>query len=440
MFVEHNLIKNIKIFTLAFTLTVVLIQLSRFISPLAIIHSSYIFLAWMPLCVMLSILFIFGWRGVVPVLCGMFCTNLWNFHLSFLQTAVMLGSQTFVVLCACAILRWQLGTRWRYGLTSRYVWQRLFWLGLVTPIGIKCSMYLVGSFFDFPLKISTFFGDADAIFTVVDLLSLFTAVLIYNMLFYYLTRMIVSPHFAQILWRRDIAPSLGKEKRAFTLSWLAALSVLLLLLCTPYENDFIAGYLVPVFFIIFTLGVGNLRYPFLNLTWAVSTLCLLNYHQNFLQGVETEYSLAFILAVLISFSVCLLYMVRIYHRSEWLNRRWHLQALTDPLTLLPNFRALEQAPEQEAGKSFCCLRIDNLEFMSRHYGLMMRVHCIRSICRTLLPLMQENEKLYQLPGSELLLVLSGPETEGRLQHMVNILNSRQIHWNNTGLDMGYGAA
>ena len=56
MFVEHNLIKNIKIFTLAFTLTVVLIQLSRFISPLAIIHSSYIFLAWMPLCVMLSIL------------------------------------------------------------------------------------------------------------------------------------------------------------------------------------------------------------------------------------------------------------------------------------------------------------------------------------------------------------------------------------------------
>ncbi len=54
--------------------------------------------------------------------------------------------------------------------------------------------------------------------------------------------------------------------------------------------------------------------------------------------------------------------------------------------------------------------------------------------------MQENEKLYQLPGSELLLVLSGPETEGRLQHMVNILNSRQIHWNNTGLDMGYGAA
>lgn len=104
MFVEHNLIKNIKIFTLAFTLTVVLIQLSRLISPLAVIHSNYIFLAWMPLCVMLSILFIFGWRGVVPILCGMFCTNLWNLHLSFLQTAVMIGSQAFCSpVCLCNI-------------------------------------------------------------------------------------------------------------------------------------------------------------------------------------------------------------------------------------------------------------------------------------------------------------------------------------------------
>lgn len=173
--------------------------------------------------------------------------------------------------------------------------------------------------------------------------------------------MIVSPHFAQILWRRDIAPSLSKEKRAFTLSWLAALSVLLLLMCTPYENDFIAGYTVPVFFIIFTLGVGKIRYPFLNLTGCFNALPS-ELQPELLQGVLTEYSLAFILAVLISFSVCLLYMVRIYHRSEWLNRRWHLQALTDPLTLLPNFRALEQAPEQEAGKSFaaCALIILSL--------------------------------------------------------------------------------
>lgn len=95
--------------------------------------------------------------------------------------------------------------------------------------------------------------------------------------------------------------------------------------------------------------MGKLSYPLLNLSWAISALCLLVYNRNFLQGVGSEYSLAFILSVLISFSICLLYMVCIYQRSEWLNRQWHGQALTDPLTRLPNIRALEQ---------FCCREQD----------------------------------------------------------------------------------
>ncbi|EOG4430307.1 TPA: hypothetical protein ACGBLM_003700, partial [Salmonella enterica subsp. enterica serovar Panama] len=44
-----NVLKNIKIFLLAFCLTVPAILLSRLISPRATIDSSYIFLAWLPL-------------------------------------------------------------------------------------------------------------------------------------------------------------------------------------------------------------------------------------------------------------------------------------------------------------------------------------------------------------------------------------------------------
>ncbi|EAA9687382.1 EAL domain-containing protein, partial [Salmonella enterica] len=165
-----------------------------------------------------------------------------------------------------------------------------------------------------------------------------------------------------------------------------------------------------------------------------------SYNRNFLQGVGSEYSLAFILSVLISFSICLLYMARINQRSEWLNRQWHSQALTDPLTQLPNLRALEQFLLQDAGQSVCYLRMENLEFLSRHYGMQMRVHCEREVFRVLQPLLLEKEKIFHLPGSELLLVLTGPETEARLQYMLNVLNNRKIYWNNTGLDMEYGAS
>jgi hypothetical protein len=70
----------------------------------------------------------------------------------------------------------------------------------------------------------------------------------------------------------------------------------------------------------------------------------------------------------------------------------------------------------------------------------MRVHCKRVITASLQPLLQKDEKLFQLPGSELVLVLLGPETAERLQHMVDQLNSRKIFWNNTGLDIEFGAS
>ncbi|WP_001112935.1 MASE1 domain-containing protein, partial [Salmonella enterica] len=84
-----NVLKNIKIFLLAFCLTVPAILLSRLISPRATIDSSYIFLAWLPLCVMFSVLFLFGRRGVAPMVGGMMLTNEWNFHLPLPQAMVL---------------------------------------------------------------------------------------------------------------------------------------------------------------------------------------------------------------------------------------------------------------------------------------------------------------------------------------------------------------
>ncbi|SUG46607.1 protein YfeA [Salmonella enterica subsp. arizonae] len=210
--------------------------------------------------------------------------------------------------------------------------------------------------------------------------------------------MIVSPHYIRIFWRRNVAPYLAKEKRLFTLIWFATLATLLTVLCTPFETKYIAGYLVPVLFIGFTLGVGKISYPLLNFSWAITTLFLLIYNRNFLQGVGSEYSLAFILSVLISFSICLLYMARINQRSEWLNRQWHSRALTEPLTQLPNLRALEQFLLQGAGQSVCYLRMENLEFLSRHYGMLMRVHCEREVFRALQPLLQEKGESFSSAG------------------------------------------
>ncbi|STQ10209.1 diguanylate cyclase/phosphodiesterase [Enterobacter cloacae] len=77
--------------------------------------------------------------------------------------------------------------------------------------------------------------------------------------------------------------------------------------------------------------------------------------------------------------------------------------------------------------------MDNLEFLSRHYGILMRVHCKRRVTTSLQPLLQKDEKLFQLPGSELVIVLLGPETAERLQHMVDQLIAEKF----TGTTRGW---
>ncbi|MDW2742356.1 EAL domain-containing protein [Atlantibacter subterraneus] len=47
--------------------------------------------------------------------------------------------------------------------------------------------------------------------------------------------------------------------------------------------------------------------------------------------------------------------------------------------------------------------------------------------------------MFQLPGSDLLIFLKGPEPEARLRHMVDLLGSKRIPWNSVQMDIDYGA-
>lgn len=84
-------------------------------------------------------------------------------------------------------------------------------------------------------------------------------------------------------------------------------------------------------------------------------------------------------------------MSRIYQHGEWLKQGWQERALTDPLTGLPNMRALEDFLEKHPHFHVCCLRIASLEFLSRHYGMMMRVNCKREVTSALQPFLLTDE-------------------------------------------------
>lgn len=425
-------------FVLALVISLVMIPFSRYISPTAFYDGHSVYLAWLPLSVMIALMMLFGRHAVLPLALGFIVTNYWQLHISPLDSLILLFCQLTAVCISSLILYSILGRRWRHGLAIHHIGLCIFWFGFATPILAKIMMYLAGEVAIVPAAMFSYFNITSVIYTIVDIQGLVCASLIFTKLFYYPLRMCLNPHYASVFWRKNIAGYTGLRGKCFVIAWFLALICMLFFLCAPFGERYFAGYLVPIIFIFFAFGISKLSYPLIIMSWTLSAFVLVMYNKNFLHGIQTQYSLSFILSALISFTVCLQYMLQIYHRSKHLKQKWHEQAMIDPLTGLPNLRALEDYMRTPGVTSVCCLHIKNLDFLSRHYGMMMRIQCKRSITQVLQPKLDNNEKLFQLPGNELLLVLNGPETEARLNHLVDFLLRQDIRWNNTLLTLEYG--
>lgn len=241
---------NVKIFIIALTLCLIAVPVSRYLSPRAIVNGHDVYLAWLPLSVMLAVILLFGRRAILPILLGFTVTNLFYINLAPLQYSVLLFCQTFALFAACGLLRLMLGKRWRHSIPNKHIGLRIFWLGFIVPFGIKLSMYMAGYLFDFPVTISTYFGEGTVIYNVVDIQSLICAGLIFTMMFYYPLRMIINPRYAVTFWRRSVKPVFYHKNPLYIFVWLMLLGTILIILCGPFESPVIAGYLMPLIFIL----------------------------------------------------------------------------------------------------------------------------------------------------------------------------------------------
>ncbi|WNJ80874.1 EAL domain-containing protein [Cedecea neteri] len=432
--------KTIKKIAIALALCLLFIPFSRYISPTTLVDGHKTYLAYLPLSFIMAMIIIYGRSAIIPLTIGSLIIYSWLLDLAAVPLVAFIFCLLFPLLIASFITRSYVGRRWRFGLPNKGMGQRIFWLGFAAPLTIKLLMYLTGNAIAYPPELAPFFGGGSVIYMIVDVLNLVVASLIFTPLFYYPLRMALNPHFAVGFWRRCMRHYRQDKHRLYTPCWLVAWALYLVLMCSPWHSELISGYLVPLVFVLFTLGIRRLDARLVSLLWGISAWVLLTYNTGFLQGVNTQYALSFILSVFISFTVCLLYMAISYHKNEWMKRVYHLQAQTDPLTKLPNLRALEEHILTYPTGALCCLRMANFEFLSRHYGMMMRIYCKKTIARELQPWLLEGEKIFQLPGSELLLFLREGETEARLTYFVEHLNNKKIPWHNAVLEIEYGAS
>lgn len=81
---------NIKKTLLAFIICLVAIPLARFISPQTIIDGNLIYIAWLPISVMFSVIFIFGRYAIAPLILAFAITNSFLIKLTLPQAFILL--------------------------------------------------------------------------------------------------------------------------------------------------------------------------------------------------------------------------------------------------------------------------------------------------------------------------------------------------------------
>ncbi|EKM0371322.1 sensor domain-containing phosphodiesterase [Cronobacter turicensis] len=425
---------------IALLLCVLLLPLARLLSPEAIVDGEGIYLTFLPLSLMLAMIYLFGRYALLPLALSFLFFYGWFFPLNSQQLLAFIASFLLPITLACGLCRALKGPRWRFAMARRGAGLRLFLTGLMAPCLIKLLMVISGHWLDYPQVIASYFGESTSFYSIVTVQGLMAASVIFVDIFYYPVRMALSPVFARAFWRRCIIPLLAPEKKLLATGWFASVFILLTLFLLPFKVFLISIYTLPVIFVLFTTGIFLIGPVLITLLWSVALLLLMGSSNSFLPADKNGFLLAFMLSGFIAFAVSMRFMTVIFNKNEWMKRQYRMLALTDPLTRLPNLRALERHLQSASGGALCCLRVTNLEFLSRHYGLMMRIQCKKEVTTLLLPWLNAGEKVFQLPDSDLLIWLSGPEPHNRLRHMVDLLNSKRIQWNGTPLDLDYGAA
>lgn len=109
-------ITSIKKFFLVLIMSLVAIPFSRYISPTAFYEGHSVYLAWLPLGVMIALVMLFGRHAVLPLIVGFTAANYWQINLSPVNSLILLFCQLTAVCISGLILRSILGRRWRHGL------------------------------------------------------------------------------------------------------------------------------------------------------------------------------------------------------------------------------------------------------------------------------------------------------------------------------------
>ncbi|MEM6161835.1 EAL domain-containing protein [Erwinia sp. P6884] len=390
----------------------------------------YVYLIYLPLAMMVAMLLIYDWRAFPGILVALLGYYFHRYPPG--AAAVIVGIYLLVLFICWGGYKMQMGRRWCADDGElKLMPARLFWLAFLIPTLLTLFLQLMAAVGLLPLSHSIFFRNAFSLSMLLNYQAVLLSCLTMIQLCYFVIRCLRNPTFSRLLYarmRRQLAPDVRLHEFIVWGCLVIFLLGLLLQFDDREENLLATDYGLPLLLPLMLWSALRFGYLFTSVSWALLLLLLYQLRDRFLSPVTDPYHLAVMSANLLVFTLTILLMAAVSTRQRYALSKAKRVALIDPVMGLPNLRALNQDLACAAQSTLCFLSIPDLDRLSRTYGLQMRIQYERSLAGHLMPDLLPGEKVYQLPGIDVVIRLDYEGHLARIEKIAARLKDYHLTW------------
>lgn len=258
-------------------------------------------------------------------------------------------------------------------------------------------------------------------------------------LFYTLLRIICRPKYWLTCLRAMKAQfSQNVSLLQFTL-WAATLIALMSCLNIPFQGGVIfTFYSLILIFPLMLWSSVRIGYVFTTPVWTVMMIMLAKNNANFIaQNDDFMLHQVVVSTAIFIFTLTIVIMGVLARFNAFRFEQLLHMGLTDPMTNMPNLRALQADIKTSPDSIVCLIQVPEMELFSRRYGLHFRARYQKKLAAHLREKLNADEKVYYHAGFGLLLRLEQPSW-GRLSILYKSANTFRYLHNNQQLGFRSG--
>ena len=390
-----------------------------------------VILLYVPLSLMMSLMLFFGWAALPGIILAIFIRK--YPQVGLVETLPIIAHILIAIVLSWGGYRVFVPRRNNvsHGI-SHLVFQRVFWQ-VFCPATLLLVLFQFAAFVGlYESKLSLMGATPFNINALINYQGILVGNLVGVPLFYFLIRIVRNPMHLRGYYSRMKLEFDSKVSKKEIAIWFLILSALMIMLCMPLNENssiFSTNYTMSLLLPVMLWGAMRYGYRFISLLWApIIIIAIHNYrsYTPYYSGYDIQ--LAITSSSYLVFSFIVNYMAVLATRQRMVSSRVRRQAFIDPVVHLPNLRALNRALRNTPWSALCFLRVPELEFLVKNYGIMLRIQYKQQISHWIAEKLGPDELVYQMSGPDLLLRLNTESHQQRIEALDEHIKQFRFVW------------